>query len=196
MQKLVLIRQDTNIRRPPLIFLSFLAVTCTFHVLPASSFLSLLTTTSMLYTVGLLLAFLVSPALTRRTNLGQRGSNDTTVTYAVREPPLTTDWTYTVGTNPWPEYPRPQLERTDWLNLNGIWSYQNASSLNAVENPPFGQILQHEVLVPSCLESALSGKPHFYILKAPINGMSRHPWQLYPLFLVFNLLHHTFSLVR
>lgn len=79
-------------------------------------------------------------------------------TYTVKEPPLTTDWTYRVGTNPWPEYPRPQLQRAEWRNLNGVWKYQNSSSLDAVHSPPFGHILQHEVLVPSCLESGLSGK--------------------------------------
>lgn len=40
--------------------------------------------------------------------------------YSVKEPPLTTDWKYKVGANPWPEYPRPQLERSDWQNLNGF----------------------------------------------------------------------------
>jgi hypothetical protein len=78
--------------------------------------------------------------------------------YAVQTPPLDTDWTYEVGTNPWPEYPRPQLERSEWKNLNGIWRYQNASGTDAVDNPPFGQTLEREVLVPSCLESGLSGK--------------------------------------
>jgi hypothetical protein len=78
--------------------------------------------------------------------------------YAVKEPPLTTPWTHKVGTNPWPEYPRPQLERSEWKNLNGIWQYQNAESLASLESPPFGQPLAQEVLVPSCLESGLSGK--------------------------------------
>ncbi|KUJ08553.1 putative hydrolase [Mollisia scopiformis] len=78
-------------------------------------------------------------------------------TYSVKTPPLTTNWTYEVGTNPWPEYPRPQLQRSQWQNLNGIWRYENAASLNATEDPPFGQTLENEVLVPSCLESALSG---------------------------------------
>ncbi|KAB8074908.1 glycoside hydrolase superfamily [Aspergillus leporis] len=77
--------------------------------------------------------------------------------YAVKEPPLTTPWTHKVGTNPWPEYPRPQLERSEWKNLNGIWQYQNAESLASLESPPFGQPLAQEVLVPSCLESGLSG---------------------------------------
>ncbi|KAK3614299.1 hypothetical protein LTR56_027343, partial [Elasticomyces elasticus] len=76
--------------------------------------------------------------------------------YAVKTPPLTTPWTYTVGTNPWPEYPRPQLQRSQWQSLNGIWTYQNASSLDAVNSPPTGHTLANEVLVPSCLESGLS----------------------------------------
>lgn len=84
--------------------------------------------------------------------------------YAVKEPPLTTPWTDKVGTNPWPEYPRPQLARSKWQNLNGVWQYQNASSLNAVQNPPFGQELAQEVLIPSCLESGLSGMLSFFFL--------------------------------
>ncbi|KAK2765162.1 hypothetical protein FQN54_008861 [Arachnomyces sp. PD_36] len=86
-----------------------------------------------------------------RQNLNQKAA------YAVKEPPLTTPWTYKLGTNPWPEYPRPQLQRSEWQNLNGIWTYQRAQSLQAVNNPPFGAVLPNEVLVPSCLESGLSG---------------------------------------
>ncbi|OQE27570.1 hypothetical protein PENSTE_c004G00992 [Penicillium steckii] len=77
--------------------------------------------------------------------------------YSVKQPPLTTPWTDKVGTEPWPEYPRPQLQRPKWQNLNGVWSYQNASNLDAVQTPPFGQQLGRKVLVPSCLESGLSG---------------------------------------
>lgn len=103
---------------------------------------------------------LLSPLLA---TLALANNNDSTSIdqnrYAVKQPPLTTPWTYKVGTNPWPEYPRPQLQRPEWQNLNGIWKYQNASSLDSVETPPFGQNLAREVLVPSCLESGLSGKP-------------------------------------
>lgn len=41
--------------------------------------------------------------------------------------------------------------------MNGLWTYSNASSLDAVNQPPFGQTLSREVLVPFCLESGLSG---------------------------------------
>lgn len=77
--------------------------------------------------------------------------------YQVQTPPLDTPWTYEVGTDPWPEYPRPKLARSQWKSLNGIWTYSNASSLDAVNSPPFNQTLPREVLVPFCLESGLSG---------------------------------------
>ena len=53
--------------------------------------------------------------------------------------------------NPLPEYPRPQLERTHWLSLNGLWDY--AIGPKEGEQPaPEGKIL-----VPFAVESALSG---------------------------------------
>ncbi|KND87192.1 Beta-glucuronidase [Tolypocladium ophioglossoides CBS 100239] len=78
------------------------------------------------------------------------------VPYKVQTPPLDTDWTYKVGTNPWPEHPRPQLRRDVWQSLNGIWTYQAAASTAAVSSPPSGP-LDREVMIPSCIESALSG---------------------------------------
>jgi hypothetical protein len=77
--------------------------------------------------------------------------------YAVKTPPLDTDWTYKVGTSPWPEYPRPQLTRDKWKNLNGVWSYRNAENRDEVNHPPTGDLGQG-VLIPSCLESGLSGE--------------------------------------
>ncbi|KAI3322374.1 glycoside hydrolase family 2 protein [Xylariaceae sp. AK1471] len=70
--------------------------------------------------------------------------------YSVKTPPLDTPWTYKVGTDPWPEYPRPQLQRSRWQSLNGIWQYGEGSS--QAGNPKGS-----DVLVPSCIESALSG---------------------------------------
>ena len=49
--------------------------------------------------------------------------------------PLDTPYASQVSTTlPWPEYPRPQLVRADWLNLNGIWQYQSGAA--ATRFPP------------------------------------------------------------
>ena len=49
-----------------------------------------------------------------------------------------------------PEYPRPQLVRPDWLNLNGLWSYAVTPG-----EPPVAY--QGRILVPFPIESSLSG---------------------------------------
>jgi len=82
-------------------------------------------------------------------------SADATAPYAQKLPPLLTPWTRSVSTVvPLPEYPRPQLERSQWLNLNGQWQYEQGQ---AGEAPPFGQDLAQTVLVPFPVESPLSG---------------------------------------
>ncbi|EGX93583.1 hydrolase, putative [Cordyceps militaris CM01] len=81
------------------------------------------------------------------------------VPYKVQTPPLDTDWTYKVGTNPWPEHPRPLLHRDNWQSLNGIWTYESAdgsSPAQALASPPDRQ-LGKEIMIPSCVESGLSG---------------------------------------
>lgn len=102
-----------------------------------------------------ILTSLLFASTARAVNL-PRQSNATG--YSVKTPPLDTPWTYEVGTNPWPEYPRPLLERSQWKSLNGIWRHRNESSLDAVNSPPVNQTLDNAVLVPSCLESGLSGE--------------------------------------
>lgn len=70
-------------------------------------------------------------------------------------PRLTTPWTHEVSpTNALPEYPRPQLTREKWQNLNGLWEFAGAS---AGEAPPVGRPLAEKILVPYPTESALSG---------------------------------------
>jgi hypothetical protein len=76
--------------------------------------------------------------------------------YKVGPITLDTPWTNKVGTNPWQDYPRPRLQRSQWKNLNGVWRYRNAAK-GDLDSPPFGQRLENPVLVPFCLESALSG---------------------------------------
>ncbi len=52
----------------------------------------------------------------------------------------------------WPEYPRPQMARPEWLNLNGLWAY--AILPKEAEAPTR---YDGEILVPVQIESALSG---------------------------------------
>src|SRR5436190_7331249 len=67
--------------------------------------------------------------------------------------PLMTRWASEVNpTNSHPEYPRPQMVRSDWLNLNGLWDYVLAPKLSNAPSSFEGQIL-----VPFPIESALSG---------------------------------------
>ncbi|MCI3278066.1 PA14 domain-containing protein [Streptomyces cylindrosporus] len=68
---------------------------------------------------------------------------------------LRTKWADQVGPdNALPEYPRPQLTRADWRNLNGRWQFAAAT---AGEQPPVGKDLAERILVPYPVESQLSG---------------------------------------
>ena len=66
---------------------------------------------------------------------------------------IMTRWAEEVSPDkPLPEYPRPQLTRPDWVNLNGLWDYA-VTSKNAMSPGDY----QGEILVPFAIESALSG---------------------------------------
>lgn len=54
--------------------------------------------------------------------------------------------------NAWRQYPRPQLVRSEWLNLNGNWDYAIVSK-NASQPKKY----EGKMLVPFCAESSLSG---------------------------------------
>jgi beta-galactosidase/beta-glucuronidase len=54
--------------------------------------------------------------------------------------------------NAWRDYPRPQMERTNWQNLNGLWNYAITPQSNSQPADWQGQIL-----VPFAPESTLSG---------------------------------------
>ncbi|GAB4340863.1 MAG: glycoside hydrolase family 2 TIM barrel-domain containing protein [Candidatus Abyssubacteria bacterium] len=53
---------------------------------------------------------------------------------------------------PLPEYPRPQMVRPKWLNLNGLWEY--AITAKDAEQP---RAFDGKILVPFAIETALSG---------------------------------------
>ncbi len=71
---------------------------------------------------------------------------------------LPTPWTHLVGpANALPEYPRPQLVRKQWLNLNGVWGYTGRRGAPADAPPPPPAAYREQILVPYPTESALSG---------------------------------------
>ncbi|MFE7979980.1 PA14 domain-containing protein [Streptomyces shenzhenensis] len=68
---------------------------------------------------------------------------------------LSTPWAEDITpANAHREYPRPQLTRGDWQNLNGTWQFAAAE---AGEQPPVGRKLAERILVPYPVESQLSG---------------------------------------
>ena len=61
---------------------------------------------------------------------------------------MKTPWTDLVDENcPLPEYPRPQLVRDRWLNLNGKWDY--CITDKAVKRPEY---FDGEIIVPFAVE--------------------------------------------
>ena len=74
-------------------------------------------------------------------------------TWQMQPAPIQTRWAKEVNPeNVLPEYPRPQMVRSNWQNLNGLWQY-------AVTPKEAGKPAQFEgsILVPFPIESALSG---------------------------------------
>jgi hypothetical protein len=68
---------------------------------------------------------------------------------------LVTRWAAEVTDNPLPEYPRPQLVRENWQNLNGHWEFQIANK-DAQQPNNFSD----KILVPFPIESDLGGVQH------------------------------------
>lgn len=71
-------------------------------------------------------------------------------------------WAITLGTSaaelPRAEYPRPQFQRSEWINLNGAWSYtfdfgHSGKNRGFQNNTGFSG----QITVPFCPESKLSG---------------------------------------
>ena len=65
---------------------------------------------------------------------------------------IKTEWASKIDpSNPLPEYPRPQMVRKNWVNLNGLWNYA-VTEASAESFKSEGRIL-----VPYAVESSLSG---------------------------------------
>lgn len=74
---------------------------------------------------------------------------------------MTTRWTEAAMkmTTPFPDYPRPQLQRDNWMNLNGKWDYVGGKNvtdvITAKEAPSFTNA--EKITVPYPPESYVSG---------------------------------------
>ncbi len=68
---------------------------------------------------------------------------------------IASEWAARVNPSaPLPEYPRPQLTRQNWMNLNGLWQYTILPKAGA-DNIPASYM--GNILVPFAAESSLSG---------------------------------------
>ena len=74
--------------------------------------------------------------------------------WSVVERAIASPWAEKVNpSNTLPEYPRLQMVRSNWKNLNGLWQYTIAPA-TAIEMPT---VFTGNILVPFAIESALSG---------------------------------------
>ncbi|MCF2492645.1 MULTISPECIES: glycoside hydrolase family 2 protein [Dyadobacter] len=76
------------------------------------------------------------------------------------------EWKYVEGkiVSPWaekvnaanvhPEYPRPQMVRQNWVNINGLWNFSIVPKQSSETKPA---AFDGQILVPFAVESALSG---------------------------------------
>lgn len=59
------------------------------------------------------------------------------------------------------EYPRPQFEREDWINLNGTWTFDFDFGQSGVDRQlQNSEKFSKNIIVPFCPESELSGVKH------------------------------------
>lgn len=70
-------------------------------------------------------------------------------------------------TVPRPEYPRPQFERRDWVNLNGEWNYAFDFGKSGMDRKLYNaKGFDDKITVPFCPESKLSGVQHVDFIPA------------------------------
>jgi beta-galactosidase/beta-glucuronidase len=59
--------------------------------------------------------------------------------------------------NAWTEYPRPQMVRENWQNLNGTWQYAIKSNTSKLSDVDWSENWSGQITVPFSLESRLGG---------------------------------------
>ena len=95
---------------------------------------------------------LLGIALLMATSVSCCNQPEETCQWAPAGDKIMTTWAEQVDpANVLPEYPRPQLVRADWQNLNGLWDYA------ITEKDAKPEAYEGKILVPFAVESALSG---------------------------------------
>jgi beta-galactosidase/beta-glucuronidase len=95
-------------------------------------------------------------------------ADESTAQWKPAASPLLTPWAKDVTPDKvWPEYPRPQMVRAEWVNLNGLWDYaiillpktsgESGQKLAENDQKPPAVTYTGRILVPFPIESALSG---------------------------------------
>ncbi|WP_161890466.1 glycoside hydrolase family 2 protein [Pontibacter russatus] len=78
-----------------------------------------------------------------------------TAGWSMVEGKIASPWAEEVNpAKPLPEYPRPQMVRENWQNLNGLWNFAIVPKAQQESMP---RTFQGKILVPYAIESALSG---------------------------------------
>jgi len=94
-------------------------------------------------------ALIAATALTTAGMVFLSGAED----WRPAESPILTRWARQVTPeNVWQEYPRPQMVRPGWQNLNGLWDYAVAGT-----KAPRPESFEGRILVPFPIEAPLSG---------------------------------------
>ncbi len=105
------------------------------------------------------LTLLVAAGLIGRLSLS---AQNPTADWAPVDGHISTRWAASVNPeNAHPEYPRPEMARKAWVNLNGLWNYRitpaSATYESISEALADGSVPEGHILVPYPIESSLSG---------------------------------------
>jgi hypothetical protein len=107
----------------------------------------------IIISIALLITVIIISILGFKNNDDEDDDNDKKPEWAPAGDKIKTKWGKNLNSKKvWQEYPRPQLERKDWLNLNGLWSYSIRYTDDLKPEKHDGKIL-----VPFSVESSLSG---------------------------------------
>jgi hypothetical protein len=94
------------------------------------------------FRVALLLLIIISVSCTHKEEIH----------WKIAENPIVTKWSQDVDPlKPWLQYPRPDMVRNAWINLNGLWDYAITQKGTKPEK------WDGSILVPYPVESAISG---------------------------------------